>query len=1039
MTQLRLRSFTSLLVLPALAGLIACGGGGKGDDGTGGTSGTGGAAGAAGGGTGGEAGSGGMAMGGAAGMGGSVSMRPNDFGDRVPVTDTMPSDLVTHPVDVVRDQWGWTHIYASSLDDAFAVQGYMVAKDRSAQLDLLRRTANGSIAEVFGGLDPSQVEMDITMRSIGLKRIADDEYAEFADGSEIKRIFDSFTRGVNARFALIRDGSVDVAGSWFGWGPQFFTDWTPQDSVAMGRVQAWNLSYDADTDVSFTRLWNDVLGTYNSSAVDPLVLKRANYAMEALRYAPIDPATPLPGYPDESSFLKHVGLVPVAKRAAANPIARALDVPGVVAPKPIANPTLLEKAEPYLRSVQRAREMFGYSGEKLSDRGSNNWVAHGSVTDTGNPIVANDPHLSLFAPAVFWPVHIVVNDPDNPSDNIDLAGVSFVGIPGVVLGTNGKIAWGATTTGYDVTDVYQETVSADGQGVMFQGSQVDFQRIPQTLNTGSGTYDFDVLVVPHHGPIIPEIDSNFEVVPPTAASGTMSVQWTGNRLGHVVEGVFEMVRANDVDEARQALTKFDVGGQNWLIADMDGNIGWQTHVQVPYRDPRMLTFDPSDYSGTTPDLVQDGASGDFEWERNTDSTYRYLEEQYLPKAKNPAKGWIATANGDNVASTLDNNPVNDTLPNGTTFYLGGMYAQGFRLGRIEERLAADVSGSNTTSLAEMAAIQSDVKSAMGKTIGAEFVAVLERAVAEDTTPGSNPDLAPVVADARYDGAVVADVIDRLKRWNSDADYDALPGVDLDSGANVTDAVEANASIATAIFNAWWIRTMALALEDEAQRLGRSNIGSSRTVRAFVRMVNQTQSTLPTFDAASGESALWDDIDTVPVEKKDEVIGMGLLEALADMFTMFGTADRNEWRWGKLHVVNFSGPVPIWPFGLPQPDDTVFGSSVSRPGTLEGGWPRHGDEYAIDASNYSITRSRGSNLSFDYSSGPVQRFVAEMDPAGMKVRFALPGGAVAEVGHSHFDDQAALWRKNEYHDVALTVDAVAAAYDGVEHIRFVAAP
>src|SRR5262249_44709343 len=158
--------------------------------------------------------------------------------------------------------------------------------------------------------------------------------------------------------------------------------------------------------------------------------------------------------------------------------------------------------------IGKVRKIFG---DKMFT-GSNNWVVGPGLTANGHALVASDPHLSLSAPSVFWMVHVNIRDPNAP---IEFEGLSFPRIPGILLGFNHDVAWGATTADYDVTDVYTETLTADGTGVVFKGQNVPFQKVTETIAIAgrSNPYTYEVPVVPHHGPIVPTI-VNHEVVPP---------------------------------------------------------------------------------------------------------------------------------------------------------------------------------------------------------------------------------------------------------------------------------------------------------------------------------------------------------------------------------------------------------------------------------------------------------------------------------------------------------------------------------------------
>lgn len=928
------------------------------------------------------------------------------FGERVPITRTQALSGLSGAVNAVRDKYGMVHIYARTAEDAFRVQGWMMAQDRNGQLEIARRLAEGRVAEYFGAADAGQIRSDIAMRAVGMHRVAKEIYDGLDPNSELKRVLDSFAEGVSAWNASLRAGEFPLPKDLPGFEPAAFTEWTAVDTLAMGRLQTFELSYDADADIGLTARFDELATTFVAGASDPAVAKRAGLVIDLYRFAPPETATPLVGFPDEPLSADWQG--------PAKPLYRNVKVkpPVVKARKPLPA-GLAESARPFIEAVERVKDFLG--GDEFA--GSNNWAVAGSQTATGNAMLANDPHLGLTSPMVFWPTHLVVEDSADPSLSFEIAGIAFPGIPGVILGSNRTLSWAATTAGYDVTDVYRETVSSDGQGVMYKGQKVAFEKISETVKiAGSPDYTFDVLVVPHHGPIVPELDANHQVVPPNPATGAFSVRWTGHEPTGEVEAVFTLPRTKTAKAARVAMDPFGTGAQNWMFADSTGEIAWTAPANLPYRDKQAFTWDPATYTGQLPCFVLDGASGNHEW------TGQYLEDQYIPHLTNPSKGWIATANTDNVASTVDNDPSNDLLPNGQPFYVGCEFAQGYRLSRIHERIEAAL-GSMTAD--EMASIQADHKSPLGTRFSSHLIAALEKAEAEKTTPGTHPDLAAVVASARYTGADVADVIATLKKWETDG-FLAASGVNPDTGLLDVPAAEADSAKATALFNAWIVRAIARTLEDEMAVIGEANAGTTFTTRAFFRLLTADPTTLATYDSGTGQSALWDDIATTGVvESRDERLVTAMLDGLDDLTSLFGT-DRTTWRWGNLHTIRFDSLISVWLLSIPPIGDDVFPK----------GFPRHGDQWNVDASNFGIIRRLQDPLSFSYGSGPVQRFVAEMTPDGPKIRNALPGGAVMDPESPNFADEAELWRKNETHDIPFEIDDVVAAVpSGGEHILF----
>jgi penicillin amidase len=211
------------------------------------------------------------------------------FGERVPVSETVSISGVSAPVDIVRDRYGMVHIYARSLEDVMFAQGYMMAVDRHGQLELLRRVAAGRLAELVGALSADQIDDDITMRTIGLQRTADQIYQQMEAGSLPKRVVDAFAKGISAWIANLKAGKVQRNDEFVGFDTDAFTPWKPEESIAMGRVQSWNLSYDADFDISLTDRWNQAQATFTAQNPDPDIAKRAGYMKDMMRFEPVDP------------------------------------------------------------------------------------------------------------------------------------------------------------------------------------------------------------------------------------------------------------------------------------------------------------------------------------------------------------------------------------------------------------------------------------------------------------------------------------------------------------------------------------------------------------------------------------------------------------------------------------------------------------------------------------------------------------------------------------------------------------------------------
>jgi penicillin amidase len=195
-------------------------------------------------------------------------------------------------------------------------------------------------------------------------------------------------------------------------------------------------------------------------------------------------------------------------------------------------------------------------------------------------------------------------------------------------------------------------------------------------------------------------------------------------------------------------------------------------------------------------------------------------------------------------------------------------------------------------------------------------------------------------------------------------------------------------------------------------------------RALWYILTTTPSTLATFDATSGQSALFDDVSTPAKETRDQQGITALLDAV-DMIQKRLGADRNAWRWGALHTLRHDALVSLWSqLSIPPANDLVFPL----------GYPRHGDISCVDVANFGTRPADYSAMGFNYGSGPTQRFVIEMDPAGPKARNALPGGNVWDTASPYFKNDDELWRRNQNRPVWLARKDV--IMDAKERITYV---
>jgi penicillin amidase len=395
----------------------------------------------------------------------------------------------------------------------------------------------------------------------------------------------------------------------------------------------------------------------------------------------------------------------------------------------------------------------------------------------------------------------------------------------------------------------------------------------------------------------------------------------------------------------------------------------------------------------SPQFVLDGQSGDYEW--TTD-----LDDRYIPHEVNPARGYIATSNQDNVGVTADANPCNDP------HYLGGDFDVGYRQARIRQRLDALVGRGGVTT-DDMVALQGESTSITGEGMRAAVLASLDHARGDTA---DDPALRAYMTEIGATGrATLMDARSRLMAWS----FATPHGVGATAPAEIAD------SVATSVWNGFLTRLAPLVLGDENGRVGRGP-GTLMTVRALEWALTAPMS-MATYraayggDAAWNDTVLWDDLGTEGVlETRDERVARAMIAGYSFLTGRLGV-DRDQWRWGRLHAVRFDQVAPalngVGQVSIPADDDATFPL----------GFPRHSDLGAVDPGNFGIYGA----TDFTFGSGASQRLVVEMTPAGPIARNAIPGGQVEDPDSPHHADEAEHWRVNEQPPLYFEADDIEA--------------
>jgi penicillin G amidase len=489
------------------------------------------------------------------------------------------------PVEVLFDSYGVPHVYAAGAEDAWAAAGVLHARDRLWQMELYRRAAYGRLSEILG---QEALPFDKRLITLGLQQAAEAEWN--AASPTVKAALTRYADGVNQQMArgVSRNKPLEFQLLRFDPAP-----WTPIDSLAVGRLLAWRLA--------------------------------ENHQSELVRHA----------------LVTHFGAVEGQRLAGAYPVSAPTVLSGEPSPPPaIPKPTTTTTAT-VPRVTRPARDGAPIAGpaterawpsglewlDPAARRGlSNNFVVSGQRTTSGRPLLANDPHLQIEFPSVWYEMHLVASD-------LDVIGVTLPGTPFVIIGHNGRIAWGLTNTGADVQDFYVERIDLARRRYMYRGQWLPVEITNAQIPVRNGTVEPFEVWRTQHGAVFADVGLEWKEPPTWLSRGderngerrVYALKWD---LSGETAGAFEALnRANNWSEFTAAVEHFHGPSQNFVYADVDGNVGYAMSGSLPRR---------ASGNGSTP---LDGVTGEGEWTGHVDPST-------LPRAFNPPAGYITSSNNE---------------------------------------------------------------------------------------------------------------------------------------------------------------------------------------------------------------------------------------------------------------------------------------------------------------------------------------------------------------------------------------------------------
>ncbi|MGZ8853332.1 MAG: penicillin acylase family protein, partial [Thermoanaerobaculia bacterium] len=845
-------------------------------------------------------------------------------------------------------------------------------------MDTTRRIAGGTLGELLG---TPALSNDAQLRTFGLKRAAEATLPTLS--AEARTLLDSYALGVNtyisshplpAEYGLLETTTVPP--------------WAAVDSIAVGKLIAFGLSFDLDVDATVALITYQTVG--KAVGFDGSVF----FANDTWRLQPFSKAATIPDATGAG------GTEPLGAESSLT-----LNTDWL-------KPEAIEMAKQYLEQIRDVPSLAA-AIDPDKHAGSNEWAIAPRNSTTGNALIANDPHLSLTSPSTFYPISLRV------PGRLNVAGMGFPGAPFVIQGQNERIAWGSTVHPMDVTDIYQEqfvpeATSPSGLASLYNGTKENVLVIPQVFranNVGNGVKD-DLsvvtagvppvtLIVPRHGPVIQA---------PSASGVALSIQYTGLYPTHELEAFLLIDQARNVDDFRNALQFFDVCSQNFVYGDVDGNIAYFTSAEMPLRED----LQAGKVTGVPPYFIRNGQGGN-EWipvknpQPNQALPYEILPYAEMPQVLNPSNGWFVNGNNDPTGQSLDNNPLNTLRPGGGILYLNPSY-DGFRAGRITQLVRQKLAGGGKISPDDMKSIQADTGQIDAQVFVPYIVAALDNAKKSTNATLVQFGAAPAMLDA----------VQRLAAWNFTTPtgipqgYDAS---DVDGALSTPAQAEVDNSVAATIYAAWRSKFMANTI-DAVLGLASMPLPPHQQTLSSLRYHLENFSTLGGI-GASGVSFFVVPGVSDAATRRDIVIlkslsdGMQMLSSSAFAPAFNSSTNLGDYQWGKLHRVVFShlmGQALFSPGaigGLP-PGNSILG----LPGvSIDGGYS------TVDAATHNPRASTVNG--FMFTSGPNRRYVGDMRAGAVQGQSSLPGGVSGVQTSPWFTNLLMPWLTNDTFPV--TVD------------------
>ncbi len=620
----------------------------------------------------------------------------------MPDTSGIPPEGLKAPLHVGTDSNLIHSIFAKNLHDLYYAQGYLTAKQRLWQMEFQTFAAAGRLSELVGD---KALEYDRFQRRFGMVWAAEKALDSAMHDPETAEALKAYSEGVNAYIENLGPREYQLEYRLLDYAPE---PWSPLKSMLLLKYMAFDLSGHSD-DLYLSNIARklglaatDSLFPNRLTNPDPIIPKGTPWKFKDTEARLLNPAKEI------EKSLGTAGLAPSENTGKEEPLKASFagDFVGPFKQPENDDASEVGSSKAVYTSGEAISQHKGYRANPAN--GSNNWALSGKYTQTGYPLLSNDPHLGLNLPSLWYVVQL-------SAPGFNCAGVSLPGAPGIIIGFNDSITWGVTNTGADVLDFYAmdipkvKGVKANKQYRDAAGQLQNFILRPETIIVRGGETVYDTMRIAPQGPVtyLPDEKPFHADIPPGYA-----VRWAAHDASNELRTFLRLNKARNFSDFNEALRTYSCPAQNFAYADAAGNIAMRVMGRFPKRRVGQGKY-----------LLNANKPEDAWQER--------VPENENPVVLNPPRGYVSSANQV---------PADSTYP----YYLGADFATSYRGSRINERLHSFTEAGAAPGVKEMGEMQSDAFSLHAKTMLPVFLRYADMA---DLTPPQRK------------------VMDDLRRWN----------------------------------------------------------------------------------------------------------------------------------------------------------------------------------------------------------------------------------------------------------------------------------